>query len=129
MKKELIKVCKFKKIIGDSCILKDKDIILNSIRVYRINHIDEILDMTCFDICVGGSGDEFQIIVKDIPREYAIIYQVVVDGYKIDISAEDLPKYKNDGGNYTICFNDELKIINAGEITWDLQNNNILMKQ
>ena len=109
MRKELIKVFKIKEFVGDSFILKDKDIILNSIRIYKENDCT-IKECVCFDIQVGGA-DEYQIVINDIPRTYIIGYECVVEGYKMDIHSDDLPNYKNEDGNYNIFFDEKLNVI------------------
>lgn len=48
MRKELIKIFKAKEFVGDSFILKDKDIILNSIRIQKNNDCN-INEYVCFD--------------------------------------------------------------------------------
>lgn len=103
----MIKVCKAKGFVGDSFILKDKDIILNSIRIYKNNDYT-IKEYVCFDIQVGGEN-EYQIIINDLPRTYIIGYECVVEGYKLEIAAGDISKYRDKNGNYTICFDNELK--------------------
>ena len=109
MKKELIKVWKAKEFVGDSYILEDEDIVLNSIKVYK--NVDfNIIGLMCFDISFDKSMG-YKIIVKGIPSAYTIIYQVVIEGYKINISANDLPKYKDKNDNITICFDNELNVI------------------
>ena len=109
MKKELIKVYKAKEFVGDSFILKDKDIILNSIRIYK-NNDNTIKEYVCFDIQVGGEN-EYQIVINDIPRTYIIGYECVVEGYELKISADDISKYKDKNDDITICFNNELNVI------------------
>ena len=107
MKKELVKVYKTKEFVGDSFILKDKDIILNSIRIQKNNDCN-IKEYVCFDIQVGGEN-EYQIIINNLPGTYIIGYECVVEGYKLKISADDISKYKDKNGDYTICFDNDLK--------------------
>lgn len=107
MRKELVKVYKTKEFVGDSFILKDKDIILNSIRIYK-NNDNTINEYVCFDIQVGGEN-EYQIVINDIPRKYLIEYECIIEGYKLEIAAGDISKYGDKNGNYTICFDSELK--------------------
>lgn len=110
MKKELIKVCKVKEFVGDSYILEDEDIVLNSIKVYK--NVDfNIIGLMCFDISFDNKSMGYKIIVKGIPSAYTIIYQVVIEGYKINISANDLTKYKDKNDDITICFDNELNVI------------------
>lgn len=110
MRKELIKVFKTKEFVGDYYILKDEDIILDSIKVYK-NVDSNIIGLMCFYISFDNKSMGYEIIVKGIPSAYTIIYQVVIEGYKIDISANDLPKYKNEDGNYNIFFDEKLNVI------------------
>lgn len=110
MKKELIKVYKAKEFVGDSYILEDEDIVLNSIKVYK-NVDSNIIGLMCFDISFDNKSMGYEIIVKGIPSAYTIIYQVVIEGYKINISANDLPKYKDKNDDITICFDNELNVI------------------
>ena len=92
MRKELVKVCKAKEFVGDSFILKDKDIILNSIRIYK-NNDGTVKEYVCFDIQVGGDT-EYQIIINNLPGTYIIVYECVVEGYKLEISAIEYDKFE-----------------------------------
>lgn len=109
MRKELIKIFKAKEFVGDSFILKDKDIILNSIRIQKNNDCN-IKEYVCFDIQVGGEN-EYQIVINDLPRKYLITYECIIEGYKLEITANDISKYVDKNGDYTICFDNELKDI------------------
>ena len=93
MRKELIKIFKAKEFVGDSFILEDKDIILNSIRIQKNNDCN-IKEYVCFDIQVGGEN-EYQIVINDLPRKYLITYECIIEGYKFETAA--------------ICFDSELK--------------------
>ena len=93
MRKELIKIFKAKEFVGDSFILEDKDIILNSIRIQKNNDCN-IKEYVCFDIQVGGEN-KYQIVINDLPRKYLITYECIIEGYKLEIAA--------------ICFDSELK--------------------
>ena len=107
MRKELIKIFKTKEFVGDSFILKDKDVILNSIRIQK-NNDGIIKEYVCFDIQVGGEN-EYQIVINDLPRTYLIGYVCIIEGYKLEIAADDISKYGDKNGDYTICFDSELK--------------------
>ena len=107
MRKELIKIFKAKEFVGDSFILKDKDIILNSIRIQKNNDCT-IKEYVCFDIQVCGEN-EYQIVINDLPRTYLIAYECIIEGYKLEIAANDISKYVDKNGDYTICFDNELK--------------------
>lgn len=112
MRKELIKIFKTKNFVGDSYILEDEDIILDSIKVYKT--IDSnIIGLMCFDISFDNNSMGYEIFVKGIPSTYTIIYQVVIEAYKINISADDLPNYKNKDGNYDIFFDEKLNVIES----------------
>lgn len=107
MRKELIKIFKTKEFVGDSFILKDKDVILNSIRIQK-NNDGIIKEYVCFDIQVGGEN-EYQIVINDLPRAYLITYKCIIEGYKLEIAANDISKYGDKNSDYTIYFDSELK--------------------
>ena len=94
MKKELVKVYKTIEFVGDSFILKDKDIILNSIRIQKNNDCT-IKEYVCFDIQVGGKN-EYQIVINNLPGTYIIVYECVVEGYKLEISAIEYDKFEKE---------------------------------
>ena len=93
--------------MGDSFILKDKDIILNSIRIYKNNDY-AIKEYVCFDIQVGREN-EYQIVINDLPRTYLIAYECIIEGYKLEIATGNISKYGDKNGDYTICSDSELK--------------------
>ena len=111
MRKELIKIFKTKNFVGDSFILKDEDIILNSIRIYKNNDCT-VKEYVCFYVQVGGEN-EYRIIISNIPGTYIIAYECIMEGYKMDIHSDDLPNYKNKDGNYNIFFDEKLNVIES----------------
>ena len=85
--------------------LKKKDIILNSIVVHELRSERDLGNKVCFDIQVAGE-DGFRIVPDSSCNEFFIRYDRMVNCYKINVTPDDLPHYKNPDGNYSFYFDD-----------------------
>ena len=85
--------------------LKKKDIILDSIVVHELRSERDLGNKVCFDIQVAGE-DGFRIVPDSSCNEFFIRYDRMVNCYKINVTPDDLPHYKNPDGNYSFYFDD-----------------------
>lgn len=85
--------------------LKKKDIILDSIVVHELRSETNLGNKVCFDIQVAGE-DGFRIVPDSSCNEFFIRYDRMVNCYKINVTPDDLPHYKNPDGNYSFYFDD-----------------------
>lgn len=107
MKKEkgFFKVPYMKVFTGKYFDLKKKDIILNSIVVHELRSETDLGNKVCFDIQVAGE-DGFRIVPDSSCNKFFIRYDRMVNCYKINVTPDDLPHYKNPDGNYSFYFDD-----------------------
>lgn len=107
MKKEkgLFKVPYMEVFYGKYFDLKKKDIILNSIVVHELRSERDLGNKVCFDIQVAGE-DGFRIVPGSSCNKFFIKYDRMVNCYKINVTPDDLPHYKNPDENYSFYFDD-----------------------
>ena len=107
MKKEkgLFKVPYMEVFHGKYFDLKKKDIILNSIKVHELRSERDLGNKVCFDIQVAGE-DGFRIVPDSSCNKFFIKYDRMVNCYKINVTPDDLPHYKNPDGSYSFYFDD-----------------------
>ena len=106
MKKEkgLFKVPRMEMFTGKYFDLYKKDIVLDSIKVNEING-NNLGNRVCFDIQVAGD-DAFRIVPNSSCDKFFIVYDRMVNCYKINVTPDDLPDYKNSDGSYSFYFDD-----------------------
>lgn len=106
MKKEkgLFKVPCMEIFTGEYFDLYKKDIILDSIKVNEING-KNLGNKVCFDIQAAGD-DAFRIIPDSSCDKFFIVYNRMVNCYKINVAPDELPDYKNSDGDYSFYFDD-----------------------
>lgn len=106
MKKEkgLFKVPRMEMFTGKYFDLYKKDIILDSIEVNEING-NNLGNKVCFDIKVADENT-FRIVPNSSCDEFFITYSCMVNCYKINVTPDDLPNYKNPEGSYSFYFDD-----------------------
>ena len=106
MKKEkgLFKIPRMETFTGKYFDLYKKDIVLDSIKVNEING-NNLGNRVCFDIQVAGD-DAFRIVPNSSCDKFFIVYDRMVNCYKINVTPDDLPDYKNSDGSYSFYFDD-----------------------
>lgn len=101
-KKELCRV-KFMKMFEDSYYdLEQKNIILNSIRVATLDDEQHLEKMIPFDIQVAGENG-FRVKPCFSKGKFLIMYEHVVEAYKVTIPANAFPYHMNKNGDFEIC--------------------------
>lgn len=111
-KKELIQMPMTKIFDGSvfNLNLKSENIVLNSINVYTV-YKSSIGESVPFDI-QKLSKEEMRIVPHSIHNKFMIKYERLVNATKIEIKAEDIPKYKFDNNTYTFYFDCNWHLLN-----------------
>ncbi len=99
-KKELCRV-KFMKTFEDYYNFEQKNIILNSIRV-AVLYDDKHFKNIPFDIQVAGENG-FRVKPYFSKGKFFIMYDYVVEAYKVTIPANAFPYHMNENGDFEIC--------------------------
>ena len=107
MKKEkgLFKVPYMEIFTGKYFDLNKKDVILDSIKVHEVRSESDFGNKVCFDIHVAGEN-AFRIVPESSCDKFLIRYDRMVNCYKINVTPDDLPDYKNSDGSYSFYFDD-----------------------
>lgn len=110
--KEVIKIPMIKTFKGSifEFDLKNENIILNSINVYAV-YESCLGEFVPFDI-QKLTKEEIRVIPRSTHDEFLIKYERVINAKKIEIKAEDIPKYKFDNNNYTFYFDCKGTLLN-----------------
>lgn len=106
MKKEkgLFKVPYMKVFYGKYFDLKEKDVILDSINIREVYDESDFGEEVPFSIEV--TTDDFKVFPNSSCRKFFIRYDRMVNCYKINVTPDDLPGYKNPDGSYSFYFDD-----------------------
>jgi hypothetical protein len=104
--KELCKV-QFMEAFEDSCYdLEQKNIILDSIRVATLDDDKHFKKNIPFEIQVAGENG-FRIRPCFSKGKFLIMYEYVVEAYKVTIPANAFPYHMNENGDFEICIPSE----------------------
>lgn len=105
-KKELCRV-KFMKIFENSYYdFEQRNIILDSIRVATLDDDQHLKKVIPFDIQVAGE-DGFRVRPCFSKGKFLIMYEYVVEAYKVTIPSNVFPYHMNDNGDFEICIPSE----------------------
>lgn len=106
MKKEkgLFKVPYMEVFSGKYFNLNKKDVILDSVKVRAVYGESNFGDEIPFRIEVDE--DDFRIFPKSPCDQFFIRYDRMINCYKINVTPDDLPGYKNSNGSYSFYFDD-----------------------
>lgn len=99
--KELCKV-QFMKTFEDYYDFKQKNIILNSIRVAALDDDKHFKENIPFDIQVAGENG-FRVRPCFSRGKFLIMYECMIKAYKVTIPANVFPYYMNENGDFEIC--------------------------
>lgn len=104
--KELCKV-QFMKAFEDSYYdLEQKNIILDSIRVATLDDDQHLKQVIPFDIQVAGENG-FCVRPCFSKGKFLIMYEYMVEAYKVTIPANAFPYHMNENGDFEICIPSE----------------------
>lgn len=103
-KKELCKV-QFMKTFEDYYDFEQKNIILNSIRV-AVLYDDEHFKKIPFDIQVAGENG-FRVRPCFSKGKFLVMYECMMEAYKVTIPANAFPYHMNENGDFDICIPSE----------------------
>lgn len=104
--KELCKV-QFMKTFEDYYDFKQKNIILNSIRVATLDDDDKhFKKIIPFDIQVAGENG-FRIRPCFSKGKFLVIYECMMKAYKVTIPSNAFPYSINENGDFEICIPSE----------------------
>lgn len=103
--KELCKV-QFIKTFEDYYDFKQNNIILNSIRVAVLDDDKHFKKNISFDIQVAGENG-FRVRPCFSKGKFLIMYEYMVEAYKITIPANAFPYHMNENGDFEICIPSE----------------------
>lgn len=104
--KELCKV-QFMKAFEDSYYdLEQKNIILDSIRVATLDDDQHLKKIIPFDIQVAGENG-FRVRPCFSKGKFLIMYEYVMEVYKVIIPANAFPYHMNENGDFEICIPSE----------------------
>lgn len=100
-KKELCRV-HFMKIFEDYYEFKQENVILNTIRVALLDDNNQFKEMIPFDIQVAGKNG-FRVRPCFSKGKLLIMYECVMDAYKVTIPANEFPYHLSKNGDFEIC--------------------------
>lgn len=102
--KELCKV-QFMKTFENYYDFKQKNIILNSIRVAVLDDDKHFKKIIPFDIQVAGE-DGFRIRPCFSKGKFIVMYECMTEAYKVTIPANVFPYHVNENGDFEICISE-----------------------
>ena len=99
-KKELCKI-QYTKIFEDYYEFKQKNVILNTIRVALLGDDNQLKKLIPFDIQVVGE-EGFRVRPCVFKGKFIIMYECYMDAYKVEIPADAFLYKLRDDGNFEI---------------------------